>query len=44
MGNPIKSLKTWFFELIEDAVGPKAMKKFNMEEGKQEQSKHEIKK
>tara|TARA_B100000700_G_scaffold327272_1_gene441336 strand:- start:527 stop:652 length:126 start_codon:yes stop_codon:yes gene_type:complete len=31
MGNPIK---TWFFELIEDAVGRKAMKQFNKEEDK----------
>ena len=29
MGNP---LKTWFFELIEDAIGSKAMKQFNKEE------------
>ena len=29
MGNPIK---TWFFELIEDAIGSKAMKQFNKEE------------
>ena len=31
MGNPIK---TWFFELIEDAIGTKAMKQFNKEEEK----------
>ena len=31
MGNP---LKTWFFELIEDAIGSKAMKQFNKEEEK----------
>ena len=31
MSNPIK---TWFFELIEDAIGSKAMKKFNQEEEK----------
>ena len=31
MGNPIK---TWFFELIEDAIGSKAMKQFNKEEKK----------
>ena len=31
MANP---LKTWFFELIEDAIGSKAMKKFNDEEEK----------
>ena len=29
MSNPIK---TWFFELIEDAIGSKAMKQFNKEE------------
>ncbi len=29
MANPIK---TWFFELIEDAIGTKAMKQFNKEE------------
>ena len=31
MTNPIK---TWFFELIEDAIGSKAMKQFNKEEDK----------
>jgi len=29
MANP---LKTWFFELIEDAIGSKAMKQFMKEE------------
>ena len=29
MMNPIK---TWFFELIEDAIGSKAMKQFKKEE------------
>ena len=29
MANP---LKTWFFELIEDAIGSNAMKQFNKEE------------
>ena len=29
MANPIK---TWFFELIEDAIGSKAMKQFYREE------------
>ena len=29
MDNPIK---TWFFELIEDAIGSKAMKQFKREE------------
>ena len=27
-------IKTWFFELIEDAIGSKAMKQFNKEEEK----------
>ena len=31
MANPIK---TWFFELIEDAIGSKAMKQFKKEENK----------
>ena len=31
MANPIK---TWFFELIEDAIGSKAMKQFKKEEEK----------
>ena len=31
MGNP---LKTWFFELIEDAIGTKAMHQFQKEEEK----------
>tara|TARA_Y100001968_G_scaffold282618_1_gene280707 strand:- start:720 stop:851 length:132 start_codon:yes stop_codon:yes gene_type:complete len=31
MANPIK---TWFFELIEDAIGSKAMKQFYKEEEK----------
>ena len=31
MANPIK---TWFFELIEDAIGSKAMKQFMEEEEK----------
>jgi len=33
MANPIK---TWFFELIEDAIGSKAMKQFKEEEEKKE--------
>ena len=40
MSNPIK---TWFFELIEDAIGNKAMKQFKKEEKKLE-SKDLIKK
>jgi len=35
MGNPIKS---WFFELIEDAIGSKAMKQFKKEEEEQNNS------
>ena len=35
MANPIK---TWFFELIEDAIGSKAMKKFKEEEVKKKNS------
>ena len=31
MANPIK---TWFFELIEDAIGSKAMNQFKKEEEK----------
>ena len=38
MANPIK---TWFFELIEDAIGSKAMKQFKKEEeNKESKSKH----
>ena len=35
MANPIK---TWFFELIEDAIGNKAMNQFNKEEEKKSKS------
>jgi len=28
----INPIKTWFFELIEDAIGSKAMKQFKKEE------------
>ena len=35
MTNPIK---TWFFELIEDAIGSKAMKQFKKEEENKENS------
>ena len=35
MANPIK---TWFFEIIEDAIGSKAMKQFNKEEEKEKHS------
>ena len=42
MANPIK---TWFFELIEDAIGSKAMKQFKKEEEKKNkaESNHESK-
>ena len=36
MGNTIKN---WFFELIEDAIGSKAMKQFNKEEEEKKNSK-----
>ena len=35
MANPIK---TWFFELIEDAIGSKAMKQFKEEEEQQKEN------
>ncbi len=44
MLNPFKGIKTWFFELIEDAVGAKAMKQFKTEEEKVENSKNELEK
>ena len=31
MANLIEAIKTWFFELIEDAVGEKTMKKYKAE-------------
>tara|TARA_Y100001968_G_scaffold333339_1_gene395590 strand:- start:8342 stop:8473 length:132 start_codon:yes stop_codon:yes gene_type:complete len=31
MANLIKGIKTWFFELIEDAVGKETMKKYRKE-------------
>ena len=31
MVKPLESVKTWFFELIEDAVGEKTMKKYQEE-------------
>lgn len=36
MSNPIK---TWFFELIEDAIGSKAIKQFKKEEDENEKRK-----
>ncbi len=41
MGNP---LKTWFFELIEDAIGSKAMKQFNKEEERNKSNSNDKKK
>ncbi|WP_413677930.1 hypothetical protein [Prochlorococcus sp. MIT 0916] len=35
MANPIKA---WFFELIEDAIGSKAMKQFKKEEEKKKRN------
>ncbi|KGG19881.1 hypothetical protein [Prochlorococcus marinus] len=35
MANPIK---TWFFDLIEDAIGSKAMKQFKEEEEKKKEN------
>ena len=34
----LKTIKTWFFELIEDAIGSKAMKQFKEEESKKKNS------
>ena len=39
MNNPIK---TWFFELIEDAIGNKAMQQFKKEEKDKNESKEKI--
>ena len=33
------SIKTWFFELIEDAIGSKAMEQFKKEEKDKNESK-----
>ena len=30
----LNAIKNWFFDLIEDAIGSKAMKQFNKEEEK----------
>tara|TARA_B100000700_G_scaffold164276_1_gene181754 strand:+ start:170 stop:301 length:132 start_codon:yes stop_codon:yes gene_type:complete len=38
MLNPFKSIKTWFFELIEDALGKKTMKKYEEEMDKKNKS------
>ena len=40
MNNPIKN---WFFELIEDAIGTKAMQQFKEEEGRKKDSKEKKK-
>ena len=34
----LNSIKTWFFELIEDAIGSKAMKQFIKEEEEKKNS------
>ena len=39
MANPIK---TWFFELIEDAIGSKAMKQFKKEEEEKKKKESKI--
>tara|TARA_Y100001968_G_scaffold81566_1_gene72655 strand:- start:399 stop:521 length:123 start_codon:yes stop_codon:yes gene_type:complete len=39
MANPIK---TWFFELIEDAIGSKAMKQFKKEEKEEKEEKKKL--
>ena len=39
----INYIKNWFFELIEDAIGSKAMKKFNEEEINKSESQNEAK-
>ena len=31
MANPLEGIKTWFFELIEDAVGEETMEKYKKE-------------
>ena len=41
MWNP---LKTWFFELIEDAIGSKAMKQFKKEEEEEKKNPESINK
>ena len=38
MANPIKN---WFFELIEDAIGSKAMKQFKKEEEEEKKKNQE---
>ena len=40
MANPIK---TWFFELIEDAIGSKAMNQFKKEEEEEDKKNPESK-
>ena len=39
MSNPLKSIKNWFFELIEDAVGSETMKKYYEEQKKKNDEK-----
>ena len=38
----LKTIRTWFFELIEDAIGTKAMKQFKKEEEEKINSKISI--
>ena len=40
----LNTIKTWFFELIEDAIGSKAMKQFKKEEEEKMNSKKIFKK
>ena len=39
MANPLEVIKTWFFELIEDAVGEETMKKYKKEMMKKKKKK-----
>ncbi len=38
MANLLKGMQTWFFELIEDAVGEKTMRKYKEEMEKKNKS------
>ena len=42
MFNLLEAIKTWFFELIEDAVGEKTMKKYKEEIDKKNKSQSEM--
>tara|TARA_Y100001968_G_scaffold51977_1_gene42941 strand:- start:48 stop:191 length:144 start_codon:yes stop_codon:yes gene_type:complete len=39
----LNHIKNWFFDLIEDAIGSKAMKQFNKEEEEKKNSKSDQK-